>query len=1077
MSPHFLGSMKASATSTASPPVGPTNSLNAVAASLRIRRKRNTDAAEETTTTNTTTRPPHHKGPISSPRQHMRERLWQKVGGGFGASNHDASDSDSINSPRRKLTHAMTHPPKTTMDDSSVDFPRARPIQRDLSVPTNDVLDAITLDSPPRVAVRYGDNIRLYARSKYVNSGETGGYVGTFEMPKRFLQSKNPQKKQGELACIPPIMSAGSQIYQPSMFTIHSTSRLPLGTPVSYGDVVVLVDDNGRVWNNKNGVGPTPLNGYFGPRDQNTPGEMYLSFYQLEEDGESSSSSESDDEDTFLSLSAIAKTTKTMAKNTMTMAETTFGKPTQLELDLTSAALRTMGRVVYYGDRNVIIDVADSNRLRSKFNRVVTHYRKNDELAVRGGYLRCDGKGKAILFEVHGIPLPRICSIDVSTPRQSENGEVSDEEGRDEPSLRVSMSLGAATIGHPIQLRDVLPESVVSLFFSDGGVLKVPCSRFMESNGEPFYRIVLGGSRPIRLHLRAERSYHRRSKVNLKKTLRGTYRELVKLFGVVVVICTVGAFLLNRVLHSSISLPATYIGGSTAMAVFLVEVFFPGKIIQAHVQARAEEEEDTVAFSDWKFTILSMEASESEREECAPAAMVRRDSSLMAKIPKTFIMAESGNLAKATERYEATVAWRKEMAVDTILSVPQTQYFTIKQYYRQFLHKRDKLGHPVYIQRIGAINTKALQKEGVTQDDLFRHYLFAMEFTLKYVANEICQCEACASSETQKLFIVLDARGIGMKDVSGDGADFIRKSTSIMQKHYPQRSYKIFFINVPSWFGMAWKGIKPLLNEATRAKTNILSESEAPHALLAHIDASCLPVEYGGTCECQGGCESGSDFQRTQAALVESVLNSTPFCPDDIKGAAAAPPSPTGPAELEGEVMKSRGSSTSSGYLTDGASTVYMEDDDSLRSLIPPGLFHEDVLRAGYLLKRPVKHKHFTPIWHRRFFILHPTGLRFSKTPSTEVYQIVPLTAGTVVRKNQKGNTAFELITPIMAKNGHSLVLVAPNPAVQAKWFEALQSAIAKLTPETRIPETLSDAQEEDKPKMVPTAVEAAAGQ
>ncbi|KAL4095338.1 hypothetical protein PRIC1_008712 [Phytophthora ramorum] len=252
------------------------------------------------------------------------------------------------------------------------------------------------------------------------------------------------------------------------------------------------------------------------------------------------------------------------------------------------------------------------------------------------------------------------------------------------------------------------------------------------------------------------------------------------------------------------------------------------------------------------------------------------------EIPPAFLVAENGDAAKAMQRYTTTLAWRKSMRVDSILSMPQTHYDTIKTHYTQYLHKHDKLGHPLYIEKIGSINIPQLKKVGVTQDTLFKHYLFAMEFTIKYAAHQICPCEACASSETQKLCIVLDARGIGMRDMGGDVFEFIRRCTGAMQRYYPQRSFKIFIVNVPSWFGMAWKGVKPLLNETTRAKTNILTESETAAALLEFIDADNLPVEYGGTCACAGGCETNSSYQRLQRALVESVLECKPFDSEEL---------------------------------------------------------------------------------------------------------------------------------------------------------------------------------------------------
>lgn len=58
---------------------------------------------------------------------------------------------------------------------------------------------------------------------------------------------------------------------------------------------------------------------------------------------------------------------------------------------------------------------------------------------------------------------------------------------------------------------------------------------------------------------------------------------------------------------------------------------------------------------------------------------VARDNQKM-EIPPAFLVAENGDAAKASHRYQATLAWRKEMRVDSILKTPQTQYDTIKSY-------------------------------------------------------------------------------------------------------------------------------------------------------------------------------------------------------------------------------------------------------------------------------------------------------------------------------------------------------------------------------------------------------------
>ncbi|KAG1690213.1 hypothetical protein DVH05_028287 [Phytophthora capsici] len=939
--------------------------------------------------------------------------------------------------------------------------------QYDVAVHGSMPLDTVSKSSPPHVAVRYGDTIRLFARSKYAGSEDTGGYVGTFEGSKRFLASKNPQK-QDELACIPPIAACGVKQFKPSVFTILSNCGLGVGTPVSYGDVVVLVDADGRVWNNKMGVGPSTKNGCFGPKESNTPGEMYLSFYQLQPDtnGDDSSSESSDEEENFLFFSNLAKTTKTMA-------ETTFGKPTQVELHLATAALRTMGKVMYYGDRNMIIDVADSNRVRSKFNRVITHFSKQQEAApVQGGFLRCDGRGKTILFEMHGHEFPTIKSIDIKDVKKSEpssstdiDDRSTDEAGHHSSNARVLVStVTDVEVGSPLLLRDVQRSMTLTLRFSDGGRVRVPCQRFLKHEGRTFARVVLNGKRPMRILVRATRALGRK-KVDIRGTFRGTYRQIFKLSCGIVLAYLAAASVFTHVFGSVVVLPAVYVGVGAAVVVFLVEVFFPGKVVTVRQIKPVEAEHTRHILGNWNFTIVALEASESERLETT--GTLKKATSI--KVPSAYLVAENGDAAKALDRYEATLAWRKEVRADSILAMPQTHYDTIKANYTQFLHKHDKLGHPLYIEKIGSINIPQLKKLGVSQDTLFNHYLFAMEFTLKYAAHQLCPCDACASSETQKMCIVLDARGIGMRDMGGEAFEFIRRCTGVMQRHYPQRSFKIFIVNVPSWFGMAWKGVKPLLNEATRAKTNILTESETASALLEFIEADNLPVEYGGTCACPGGCETNSTYQLLQQALVKSVLECKPLESEEFvqqierersgesrsssegelsteTARTSSPPPAMGPIKREAsatavldQLFRIGSSGADDGFTLDGV------DDEGFCRSIPSGFFSEEVLKAGYLLKRSLRHKQFNPIWHRQLFILHPQFVRFAKTLDSEVYQIVSLTHDTLVHKTPKQNNSFEIVTPLMAANGHSLLLYAPTAYVLNNWVDAISAAIDQL--------------------------------
>lgn len=62
----------------------------------------------------------------------------------------------------------------------------------------------------------------------------------------------------------------------------------------------------------------------------------------------------------------------------------------------------------------------------------------------------------------------------------------------------------------------------------------------------------------------------------------------------------------------------------------------------------------------------------------------------------------------------------------------------------------------------------------------------------------------------------------------------------------------MFIINAPFLFTATWSLVKPLLDEVTVSKINILGSSYKAK-LLEFIDEENLPVMFGGKCSCEGG--------------------------------------------------------------------------------------------------------------------------------------------------------------------------------------------------------------------------------
>ncbi|EGZ26143.1 hypothetical protein PHYSODRAFT_479932 [Phytophthora sojae] len=223
-----------------------------------------------------------------------------------------------------------------------------------------------------------------------------------------------------------------------------------------------------------------------------------------------------------------------------------------------------------------------------------------------------------------------------------------------------------------------------------------------------------------------------------------------------------------------------------------------------------------------------------------------------------FIAGEKGDVEKGRARYEATLQWRKENDIDNILVTPHPNFEIIKKYYPQYFHGKTRDGHPVYYERPGKIDLPALKREGLSIDDLLRHYMYMTEYLWRVVEPD----------DSGRSITVLDVTGIGMYDLGGEVLDFIKRASAFTGAHYPERSAHIFIINIPGWFNMIWRMVKPLIDPVTREKVHMLKGSAILKELETLIDMENIPSDFGG-----GGAALGdSEEEHALAAHVKKYL-------------------------------------------------------------------------------------------------------------------------------------------------------------------------------------------------------------
>ncbi|ETV73336.1 hypothetical protein, variant [Aphanomyces astaci] len=872
------------------------------------------------------------------------------------------------------------------------------------------------------------------------------GVVGLFDVD-AVRPNNLTLHKCGALVCV---ALPSEPHFTPSYFRVLPEcyyAHLKLGSPVSYGDVVVLVDVCDKVWNNKIGF---EFNGHFAPTEKlNRPGEMTIAFVkpttasQMDPDGSAHSPED-----------LLHESTAGMYYGEPAKPPHQQQTPDQYQPTGTTAST---SQVLCFGDTNVLVQVVDSNRLRLGFNQILTRFRKKSTPIVHGAYLRCDGRGTTLRVSIHPPPPPAIQSMWV----------VSDPTPSNPHDTRTAVDVPEHTdmAGVVVTVTGSMRYSRLHMALGESfGSLELPLSTLHAKAGhDPWTVDVVSLSnatprphprrrrRPIRLDVQTTATSvvaHKTSSLShavaesqsrMMLLQQGVVLGLVGLYVVAVITGEIAASNMYGMVLLWVKpvLPLAWIASSW---------WFHAK--QQPTQNEADQTDDVTV----QLTIVSWSVVASPGSACVTDQTEMGDGDLpqdmtlpplsqvltldddngegVVVVPRSFVVAEMGNLAKARTRYHETLAWRKEQRMDDVLTTPQVHYHTIRRFYKQCIHKQDKQGHPVYIEKLGGIDLKGLLAHGVTLSDLFGHYLFNVEYIFNRVATTACPCASCKDSHTQKLCIVLDARGLGMRDLAGDVLEFVRGCTSVMQKHYPQRSLKIFVVNVPSWFGMIWKLIQPLLNETTRAKTSILSEADVPAALLACIDAADLPIEYGGTCQCDGGgCFAASAVQLAQQRHVDFYMR------PDTNAAADISSNNTshlvdGNGRHDDEAVApavSGGSTTRMASIAPHQTTMFGlvkkkssgevcaldtgdsddSDDNDLEQMVsePPSILddvhlqhhHDDihhppipsrlkarlykkdkvvaaVLHSGHLLMRLIRQKHFVnPIWLRRFITLSRT--------------------------------------------------------------------------------------------------------
>ena len=158
---------------------------------------------------------------------------------------------------------------------------------------------------------------------------------------------------------------------------------------------------------------------------------------------------------------------------------------------------------------------------------------------------------------------------------------------------------------------------------------------------------------------------------------------------------------------------------------------------------------------------------------------------------------------------------------------------------------------------VGQIKFMELMSALHNSTDLLVHYFIKeLEHTWRVKFQEAKEVINGNKMGVDQMKLIIDMKGMKLKDITNQEMLAVYKQLCLeVQRFFPSMLQKVFILNTPMFFEGAWESqLSQCLDENIVKNKVFISSDESHEDLLAEVNEHELPLEYGGTAECEATC-------------------------------------------------------------------------------------------------------------------------------------------------------------------------------------------------------------------------------